>query len=68
MRKPLYILILAVTMLLSSGVTASRSSTLPQGSKACIAACETANATCLASGRSFHECAGELRRCKKGCR
>jgi hypothetical protein len=67
-RKPLYVLVLALTLLMTSGVGASRSAAPPQsGTKACATACDASYTLCLASGMSQHECSGELRRCKKDC-
>ena len=68
MRKPLYTLILAVTLLMVSGARASRTSSVAPLPDSCRDACQVAFDDCIASGLSFHQCLGELRRCRKACR
>jgi hypothetical protein len=64
MRKRFYILIVAVCLLVGSGVS-GRTQKGPNG--ACRDECENDFNACLAAGTSYHQCAGDLRRCRKAC-
>jgi len=64
MRKPLYTLLIAVCLLIVSGVNGR---TQKGPSNPCKDACDAAFDACMLAGNSYHQCSGDLRRCRKGC-